>query len=183
MAALSLLLVSGWALLTASCGGSSEENMAKEVAASKATWLLTVNVDGAEVKLPLGVMNVLLFKNEEDAKQIPSTFEIVGGGVHLLGEIPAESDVGYGEKWENLVGKTLTVKPSGEFHREPVESTLTLPGKAAMKVLSGSLAPGSVKGKWSGSNGDKTISGRITLLLQDGRTVEGTFAVHGVTWG
>jgi hypothetical protein len=170
-------------LLLASCGGSSEENAAKDVAASKPTWLLTMTVDGAEVKLPLEVLNVLLFKDEEDAKEIPSVFEIVGSGVHLIGEIPAANNVGYVEKWENLIGKTLTVKPSGEFHRDPVESTLTLPGKAALKVLSGSLVPDAVKGKWSGSNGNKTISGRITLLLQDGKTVEGTFAVHGVTWG
>lgn len=38
-------------------------------------------------------------------------------------------------------------------------------------------------GKWSGSEGNKTLSGKITILLNDGRTVEGTFAVHAVTWG
>jgi len=38
-------------------------------------------------------------------------------------------------------------------------------------------------GKWSGSEGNKTISGKITIRLSDGRTLEGTFAVHAVTWG
>jgi hypothetical protein len=37
-------------------------------------------------------------------------------------------------------------------------------------------------GKWSGSEG-KTLSGRITIQLGDGRTLEGTFAVHAVSSG
>jgi hypothetical protein len=35
------------------------------------------------VSIPLKVMNVLLFKDEEHAKQNPSVFEIEGHGVHL----------------------------------------------------------------------------------------------------
>jgi hypothetical protein len=38
-------------------------------------------------------------------------------------------------------------------------------------------------GKWAGSEGNKTLSGKIILQLRDGRTLEGTFAVHAVTWG
>ena len=38
-------------------------------------------------------------------------------------------------------------------------------------------------GKWAGSDGNKTLSGKITLQLRDGKTIEGTFAVHAVTWG
>ena len=37
-------------------------------------------------------------------------------------------------------------------------------------------------GKWSGSEGNNTLSGKITIQLSDGRTLEGTFAVHAVTW-
>ncbi len=33
-------------------------------------------------------------------------------------------------------------------------------------------------GKWAGSEGNKTLSGKIKTLLEDGRTREGTFAVH-----
>lgn len=171
------------ALLLASCGGSEEETMTKDLAASKATWALQLRVDGADVRIPLEVMNVLLFKDEEYAKEHPSVFEIQGEGVSLIGEIPPANDVGYGENWERLFGATLTVKPSGDFHHDPVTSRITLPGKTELKVTGGSLQPSGFKGKWSGSKGNKTLSGKITLRLEDGKTIEGTFSVHAVTWG
>ena len=41
-------------LFTASCGGSTEENAAKDRAASKATWALVLKVDGADVRARCG---------------------------------------------------------------------------------------------------------------------------------
>lgn len=175
MRRLSILL-----LLAASCGGSEEENAAKDRAAAQATWALVLKVDGAEVRLPLQIMNIMLNKRDETA---PESFEIVGPGVTLLGEIPNGSQVGYGEKWEKIFGKTIAIKPSGEFDREPKESAITFPGKPEVKVLSGSIVPQSMTGKWSGQDGDKTLKGTIKLLLADGRSVEGTFAVLAITWG
>lgn len=170
-------------LLAAGCGGSDEENAKKDHAAAKATWAVVLKVDGADVRIPLEVMNVLLFKDEEVAKQNPSTFEITGEGIWLIGDIPPANDVGYGENWGKLMGAILPVKPSGEFHRESVTSRITLPGKTELKVVGGSLHPDSYKGKWSGSEGNKTVSGKIKLQLEDGKTLEGTFSVHAVTWG
>ena len=176
MIALSLLCPVG-------CGISEEAAAAKDRESSKATWALVLRVDGADVRIPLKVMNVLLFKDEEYAKQNPSVFQIEGSGVHLIGEIAAADNVDYGERWERLVNKMLTIKASGEFHRDPVDSTITLPGAPEIAVTGGTMFVEKYTGKWSGSEGNKTISGKITIQLSDGRTLEGTFAVHAVTWG
>jgi hypothetical protein len=169
-------------ILLAACGGSEEEEAAKDRAAAQATWAVTLKVDGADVRLPLKSMNVLLFKDEEYAKANPSAFEIEGQGIHLIGEIAPADDVGYGEKWEKLLGKTLAIKASGEFHRDHVDSKITL-ANSEVAVTGGSMVVEKFTGKWSGSEGNKTLSGRIKLTLQDGRTLEGTFAVHAITWG
>ena len=170
-------------LLLAGCGGSEEEDAAKDRAASQATWAVILKVDGADVRWPLKVMNVLLFKDEEVAKANPSAFEIEGQGVHLIGEIAPADDVGYGEKWDRLIGKTLKIKASGEFHRDQVDSKLNLPDQPDLPVTGGTMVVEKVAGKWTGSQGNKTLSGKIRLTLHDGRTLEGTFAVHAVTWG
>jgi hypothetical protein len=122
MLALGLLCVAG-------CGGSDEVAAAKDREASKASWAMVLKVDGADVRIPLQVMNVLLFKDEEYAKENPSVFEIAGSGVHLIGEIAAADNVDYGEHWERLLNKTLTIKASGQFHRDAVESKIALPGQ------------------------------------------------------
>jgi hypothetical protein len=70
-----------------------------------ASWALILRVDGADVKIPLKAMNVLLFKDEEHAKQNPSVFQIEGSGVLLIGEIAAADNVDYGEHWERLVNQ------------------------------------------------------------------------------
>ena len=67
MVALSLLCAAG-------CGASEEVAVAKDHESSKATWALVLRVDGTDVSIPLKVMNVLLFKDEEYAKQNPSVF-------------------------------------------------------------------------------------------------------------
>jgi hypothetical protein len=177
------VIAAGFALFLAACGGGSEESAAKDRAAAMATWAVVVKVDGADVRLPLKVTNVLLFKDEEYARANPTVFEVEGDGIHLIGDIPPAANPGYDEDWKKLIGTTLTIKASGDFHHEPVVSALTLPGKPEVLVTGGTMTVESFSGKWSGSQGDKTIKGRITLTLQDGRTLQGTFATHAVTWG
>jgi hypothetical protein len=171
--------------LAVGCGGSEEEQANKDHAAARATWCLVLKVDGADVRIPLSEMNILLFKDDEYARSHPSPFQIKGEGVLLMGEIPPDASPGYDEKIENLVGKTLPVKSSVEFHHEgTLTSKLTLPGKPEIVVTGGILIGEKKTGKWSGSeNGDKTLHGKVKLTLQDGRTLEGTFAVHAITWG
>ena len=178
-----LLMLALGLLCTAGCGLSEEAAAAKDRESSKATWALVLRVDGADVKIPLKAMNVLLFKDEEYAKQNPSVFQIEGSGVQLIGEIAAADNVDYGEHWERLIHKMLTIKASGEFHRDPLDSKIALPGTPEIAVTGGTMFVEKFTGKWSGSEGNKTLSGKITLQLSDGRTLEGTFAVHAVTWG
>src|SRR5262245_48767847 len=170
-------------LCLAGCGGSDEVAAAKDREVAKASWALVLKVDGTDVRIPLQVMNVLLFKDEDYARENPSVFEIEGSGVHLIGEIAAADNVDYGEHWERLINKTLTIKPSGQFHRESVASKIVLPGQAEVTVTGGTMLIEKYAGTWSGSEGNKTLSGRIRMQLADGRTLEGTFAVHAVTWG
>ena len=172
-------------LVLSGCMDSDEETANKAHAAAKATWAFVFTVDGAEVRIPLSEMNILLFKDDEYAKQHPSPFQIKGEGVLLIGEIPPDASPGYDEKIENLVGKTLPIKTSGEYHHEgTIESKITMPGKPEIGILSGSLIGEKKSGKWAGSeNGDKTLHGKVKLTLRDGRTIEGTFSVHAITWG
>ena len=178
-----LIIVLGL-LCTAGCLGSSEEEYAaKDREASKATWALVLKVDGADVRIPLEAMNVLLFKDEAYAKQNPSVFAIEGSGVHLIGEIAAADNVDYGEHWERLINKMLTIKASGQFHRDPVDSKIALPGTPEIAVTGGTMFVEKYSGTWAGSDGNKTLLGKITIQLSNGRTLKGTFAVHAVTWG
>jgi len=180
---MSRLMLALGLLCLAGCGGSDEVAAANDRAAAKASWALVLKVDGADMRIPLQAMNVLLFKDEDYAKENPSVFAIEGSGVRLIGEIAAADNVDYGEHWERLINKPLTIKSSGQFHREAVESKIALPGQPEMAVTGGIMFVEKYAGKWSGSEGDKTLSGTIRMQLHDGRTVEGTFAVHAVTWG
>src|SRR5262245_32883670 len=178
-----LLLLALSFLCAAGCSMSDEAAAAKDRDSSMASWALILKVDGSDVKIPLKAMNVLLFKDEEYAKQNPSVFHIEGSGIHLIGEIAAADNVDYDEHWERLVNKTLTINASGEFHRDSIDSKIALPGAPEIAVTGGTMFVEKFSGKWAGSDGNKTLSGKITLQLRDGRTLEGTFAVHAVTWG
>jgi len=173
-------------LFLAGCDRSSEvEDANKDHAKAKASWRFVLKVDGADVRIALSSMDILLFKDEDYAKDHPAPFQIKGEGVQLIGEIPPDASPGYEEKIENLVGKTLPIKSTGDFHHEgTIESKITLPGKPDIGVVGGTLIGEKKTGKWSGSeNGDKTLHGKVKLLLRDGRTIEGTFSVHAITWG
>jgi hypothetical protein len=64
---------------------SDEAAAAKDRESSMASRALILRVDGADVKIPLKTMNVLLFKDEEHARQNPSVFQIEGSGVDYGG--------------------------------------------------------------------------------------------------
>jgi hypothetical protein len=168
------------ALLAGCSEGSPEGGPSPEV---KASWALTLKVDGNPVKVPLEILHVYLV---EDEKQYPEIFEIQGPGVALVGEFPMDVHVDYGEEWKRLFGKTVAIAPRGGDPRDPKESHLTLPGGEPLKVLGGSFTAEKLTGKWAGSKGDRTLHGRITLRVAapgGEKTLEGTFAVLAVTWG
>jgi hypothetical protein len=150
---------------------------------AKASWALTLKMDGADVRLPLERFYVYLV---EDEKTYPEIFEFEGPGVALAGEFPKEIHVGYGEDWSKLFGKTVTLLPRGGDPRDPKECHITVPNSPAMKVLGGSFVAEKLTGKAAGLKGDRTLHGRITLRLSTPlgeKTVEGTFAVQAVTLG
>ncbi len=175
-------LLSRIALLTglaglAACGeGDSEEGLSEK---TRASWVLSLKVDGADVKLPLEGLEVYLVEDEKR----PEIFQLRGPSVTLVGELPAGLHVGYEGKWERLFGKTVTILPRGGNPREPQNSQITLPGKPSFRVSGGSF----VAEKTTGKAADKiTIWGRVTLQVQGETgplTLEGTFAAHAVTWG
>jgi hypothetical protein len=164
------------AVLAGCTDGDPEEGPS---AATKASWALTLRVDGAEIKAPLEILNVFLV---EDEKQHPEIFEIVGPGVALVGEIPKDVHVGYEEEWKRLFGKAIPIAPRGGDPREPKESRVALPDGRVLKISGGSFIAEKLTGRRAGSRGDRTLHGRVRLQT-DGKTIEGTFAVLAVTWG
>jgi hypothetical protein len=162
-------------------GGGDAANAARDREAAKATWMLAIDDAGATHEAPLERMDVYL--TEDDAE--PEIFEIRGDGVVLVGRIPPEMAVGYGEEFENLVGKDLPIEASGGDPGDPKSSSVTILGMSA-PVAGGTLHVEKFTGTWSGSEGDKTLHGVVELRVPaaDGeRTVRGRIAVHIVTWG
>jgi hypothetical protein len=142
-----------------------------------------LKVDGVEVTLPLEAMNVYVTDNHE----YPEHFEVLGVGITLVGECPLETRVDYEERWDVLIGKAIALSPRGGHPGEPREASVTLPGRPPMAVVEGSFVARRVSGDRPGKEGDKTLSGDVTIHVQDasGRTgtLSGTFAVHCITWG
>ena len=149
-------------------------------ATARPSRVLSIEAPGVSVRAPLKVMNVYLF----DVSGMREVYEIFGEGVGLFGKLPA--NVGYGEAWERLIGKTIRVDRAGgmDDHRD---SFITLSGGDIAEVLEGGMLVERVSGSTSGQDGDMTLSGKIRLrirtLVDGDLTVEGTFAVHCVTWG
>ena len=94
------------------------------------------------------------------------------------------------EAWLNRIGSQLAKTPQANAYpyyfrlvNEDSINAFALPGRPEVAVTGGTMFVEKFAGKWAGSEGNKTLSGKITLQLSDGRTLEGTFAVHAVTWG
>lgn len=146
-------------------------------------WELALSVDGADVRMPLEVLDVHLFDDDDMAE----TFELRGPGVVLVGEMPKGVHVGYAEKWEALIGRPvmLSDKPGGQ-PRRPKAPVLTLPGKPPVPVVGGQFTVESCSGSRAGSEGDLTVAGTITIRIRTAegeRTLTGRFAAKSVTWG
>jgi hypothetical protein len=127
-------------------------------------------------------MDIYVVENEE---AYPEIFEIEGEGAVLVGEFPMNIHVGYGEDWGKLFGVPIPIRASGGDPREPKTSWVRLNG-AQVPVSGGTVTFEKITGKWNGSEGDKTLWGRIELRIPgaDGeRTVTGRIATHAVTWG
>jgi hypothetical protein len=170
------------AISLASCSGTGDSAATVELARSQAKsgWKLSIDDAGATSEMSLDRMDIYL---TEDG--YPEYFEIQGTGVVLVGEIPQELKVDYEEAFEKLVGKTIPLLPRGGDPREEKDATVTING-LAYPVSGGTFTVQKVTGKFTGSEGDKTLHGTIELKVPgaDGdRTVTGTFSVNAVTWG
>jgi len=162
----------------AGCGEAPSDGEIPEK--TRASWMLTFKVDGADVKVPLEVMHVYLVDDEK----YPETFEIVGPGVALVGEFPTTIHVGYKDRWDQLFGKTVPILPKGETPWDSKDSQITLPSGSVLKVLQGSFVASKTVGKFVDQ---LTLFGKFSALVQDekgnGFTIEGDFAVHCITGG
>jgi len=86
---------------------------------------------------------------------------------------------------ENLIGKQIQIEAQGGDPGEPKLSKITLDGVAA-PVATGTFTVESLSGKIHGSDGDRTVHGRIELHLRRGdgeHILRGSFGAHAVTWG
>jgi hypothetical protein len=166
--------------LLAAVGCSSGEEGPES--SSKEAWRLVFTYNGSDVMLPLQGMDVYLVEDEEE---YPEVYEINGPGVTMVGVLPMDSHVGYDENWPILFGKSIVVHPRGGAFEEK-ESFIQLPDGTRARILGGSLVPEKVSGKYSGSEGDVTLSGTFTLRVMTSagqEEISGRFAVHCVTWG
>ncbi len=162
------------ALATPGCGGSA--------ASAPPPWLLSAEVDGAPNIAPLHVWNVYLYDNSA----VPEDFEFLGEGIALVGRIPKDLSVGYAENWEKLLGKSLPISRSGGDPRARKESYIEFTGHRRWEVRGGEILPEKLSGSKAGSEGDRTLSGRLrvrVLTPLGEKTIEGTFAIQVVSWG
>lgn len=173
------------AVFGAGCGGAGGGGASGEAAAArdreqaKAGWLL--KLEGFPSALALSRMDVFLTEDET----APEVFDIRGPGVRLVGMIPAEMQVGYGEAFDRLVGRSLAIDANGGDPSEPGVSSVTVDG-VTYPVAGGTFTIEKLSGKGDGSEGDRTLHGTVELRLlgaEGDRTVRGTMSVHVVTWG
>ncbi len=168
------ILLAVWLLSAAGCGGVASS--------APPPWILKLDVDGTEVEFKLEVLNLFLYDDETTVED----FEVVGEGVTLVGELPSVR-VGYGAEWKKVIGHAMELRPQGGDPHEPKLGALRLPGsERVLEVIGGELRPERLTGKYAGRDGDLTLSGRVRLRVRDvidEREIEGTFAVHVVTWG
>jgi len=176
MALLSFLAVMAWA----GCAGKDEAGQAGD--AGRLTSELRLIVAQQEVSLPLEMMDIFLVEGQA----YPETFEIRGPGLLLVGEFPLYLHVGYEANLAVLRGRDIALQPSGGGRGQSQASILTLPGRTPLAVLGGWFMVEETTGPREGVKGDGTLSGHISIEVQDEsgvKTLEGEFSVQAVTWG
>jgi hypothetical protein len=179
-AAACIVLLAG-AALGAGCSAAFEDtgaDAAEVHAKASAHWKMILDWEGSEIEHPLERLDIFIF-DTDDPERYPETFELRGDGVTLVGTLPVEAQVGYGEELERLVGKTVPIGTHGGDPHEQKHSSIRLAGMS-IPVTGGSTTFRRVTGKWSGRDGDKTVWGTLRLDVQGAtgvRTLEGAFAV------
>jgi hypothetical protein len=174
-------LLAGGALVAAlaSCGGGGEGGDS----AATGGWKMVLAHRGGSVVVPLEAMNVYLVEDEF----YPEYFSIEGTGAILGGHFPEGLHVGYDEQWNLLFGKSIVIGTSGgDPTLQPQECFVELSPGVRSRVMGGTVIFEKLTGKLDGSEGDKTLSGRIMLVVQTSagtETVMGTISVHCITWG
>lgn len=179
MRALCTALVLGFLAGTAGCGGDGVTKGPD----GKPAWEVTLDVDGKETKLPIKLINVYLYDDDS-----PETYQFEGEGTLLLGTFPQGVSVGYGEEWNVLVGKEISISTTGgDPHAPGATSSLTLPGVGLLTVTGGSWKVEKYTGEFAGTDGDRTLHGTITIIAKtaggETKTYTGTFMVQCISWG
>lgn len=159
---------------------SKEEKKAPEPVSRD--WAVTLQRDGTGYKLPVKLMNVFLVEDES----YPEKFRIEGEGLQLVGEIPVEVHIGYGVNWSVLIDRPVEIRGSYNFWGAEEPSYIQLPDLPRYEVIGGTLNVEKTSGTSAGVDGDLAIHGTITLKVKTAlgeETLQGTFFIHGVTWG
>ncbi|UCH33820.1 MAG: hypothetical protein JSV65_14815 [Armatimonadota bacterium] len=171
-------------IVLAGCAGKDDAGQTDRSATP--TPELRLIVDDQEVAVPLEMMDIFLV--EDDA--YPETFEIRGPGVLLVGEFPLDVHVDYEADLGVLRGREIAIQASGGERGgqdgQPQQSILTLPGGVPLAVVGGWFVVDESTGPREGVRGDGSISGRISIQVQDEfgvNTLDGEFSVQATTWG
>jgi hypothetical protein len=164
------------------CGGSEKaEDAELDRENARASWRIDLDENGSTHEIPVERFDIYL---TEDADH-PEIFEFHGDGVTLVGKFPSNVRVDYSEDLENLIGQPIQIEAQGGDPGEPKLSKITLDGVVA-PVATGTFTVERLSGKIQGSDGDRTVHGRIELHLRRGdgeHILRGTFGAHAVTWG
>jgi len=169
-------------LLLMGCGRKgTAEDAELDRESARASWKIDLEENGSTHEIPLERFDIYLTEDAND----PEIFEFHGAGVTLVGRFPSNVRVDYSETLENLIGKQIQIEAQGGDPGEPKLSKITLDGVAA-PVATGTFTVESLSGKIQGSDGDRTVHGRIELHLRRGdgeHILRGSFGAHAVTWG
>ena len=162
------------ALLLTSLTCRNSDVPVEQVAAGEGYLLL--DSDGQKLRIPVKEMEIYLVDPGYQDKY-PEKFEISSTDLHLVGTFPMTLHVGYGEHFEKMVDRTVEIAASGNpSRRAEIDSHITIPGRTRTYVEGGTFQVTEViKGK--------ILRGNISLTLEGGKNLIGTFVFKATTWG
>jgi len=144
--------------------------------------VLALEIDGKTIELKLDKMDIFLVDPDHEAETAES-FEMLGPEVVICGQFPLKTHVGYGEKYDVIKGKAVSITKGNTDVREPKRSSVILPESGQMLVEGGSLIVEKIS---PGEDARTPLRGTIQMRLKTvagERTVKGTFKVKATTWG